>query len=66
VISFNKNVPSPSRKTWDGVASTKPLRVDGGSAFVAAARFLGGQPFVSHSTDAILGWEERPSVSGQR
>jgi len=37
-------MPVPSRKVRDGTAATKPSCPDG---FVAAARILGGQQFVS-------------------
>jgi hypothetical protein len=41
------NLPNPSRKARDGLASTKPPREEG---FVEAARSLGGQPFASSRT----------------
>jgi hypothetical protein len=43
VGQVEKKLPDPSRKTWDGSASTKAPCTDKG-AFAEAARFLGGHP----------------------
>jgi hypothetical protein len=40
------NMPDPAWKTREGTASTKPSSLLG-TGFVEAARFTGGQPFVS-------------------
>ena len=48
MTQFEPKMPVPSRKARDGTAATKPPFIDG---FVDAARFLGGQPFASFSTE---------------
>jgi hypothetical protein len=54
LFSLNLNVPSSSRRTWDGEGTTRQQQ-HGAVAFVAAARFLGGQFFPSAiQTDALL------------
>src|SRR6267378_7169309 len=54
-------MPAPSRRTWDGAAATKKHHVLVGVAFVAAARFLGGQRFVLSRTKTIDYWRRESS-----
>jgi len=58
LLSLDVAVPSPSRRTREGEASTKPESV-GSVGFVAPARLLGGQLFIA----AIIQIESLPKNS---